>query len=103
MGRILSPSNGASKLSATSIPHRQLSMSIQNYSRNPKYIDRQLYIDIAIKENTIRNSPLTQALNCSCIADLIRAKYWCIYNYIKSKMPQYLAQIYSDIQLLFRA
>ena len=38
MGRILSPSNGASKLSAPSIPHRQLSMSKQNYSRNPKYI-----------------------------------------------------------------
>ena len=47
MGRILSPSNGASKLSAPSIPHRQLSMSKQNYSRNPKYIYyRQLYIDI---------------------------------------------------------
>ena len=31
---------------------------------------------VEVKENTIRNSPLTQALNCSCIADLIRAKYW---------------------------
>ena len=39
MGRILSPSNGASKLSAPSIPHRQLSVSIKNYSRNPEYIN----------------------------------------------------------------
>ena len=36
--------------------------------------------NISSKENTIRNSPLTQALNCSCTADLIRAKYWSIYN-----------------------
>ena len=39
MGRILSPSNGASKLSAPPIPNRQLSVSIKNYSRNPEYIN----------------------------------------------------------------
>ena len=48
MGRILSPSNGASKLSAPPIPHRQLSVSIKNYSRNPEYINIYTTLTIAM-------------------------------------------------------
>ena len=47
--------------------------------RRPLGTDEKGLLDCT-KENTIRKSPLTQVLNCSCIVDLIRAKYWGIYN-----------------------
>ena len=37
------------------------------------------------QEKYIRNEQLTQALNCSCISEWIRAKYWGIYNEINSR------------------
>ena len=62
MGRILSPSNGASKLSAPSIPHRQLSVSIKNYSRNPEYIN---------------NYTLTIAMNCRHLSIVWMGGIYC--------------------------